>query len=168
MGYKRVHILGGAGSGKTTLAKSIATHIQAPHHELDEIYYLDIAARVRRPPADRDALVEKLIAADTWVLEGIFWQPWVQPALDRADKIIILAIGELTRHKRVIARHLKLLREASPHERKYFFPTLIELLRNNRHYNRGPLPETIELTAPFSDKVSICTNNSEAAQLLGL
>lgn len=168
MKFKRIHIIGGAGSGKTTLAKRYSTIFDTPHYELDDFYYLEPAARSRRKSSDRDQLLAHVVSQETWVLDGIFWQPWVLPSLTQADKIIVLAIPEMARHFRVIMRHFKLLRQAPPNEWKYFFPTLFELLKHNRSYDRGPLKETVELTSDFGEKVSICKTNAEAATILGL
>ena len=35
----RIHIIGGAGSGKTTLARRLGTLLDAPYYDLDEIGY---------------------------------------------------------------------------------------------------------------------------------
>jgi adenylate kinase family enzyme len=168
MEFKRVHIFGGAGSGKTTLAREYSTKFGLPHHELDDFYYLEAAARKRRQKIERDRLLIDSVAAEEWILDGIFWQPWVQPSIERADKIIVLAIPEKTQHVRVVKRHFQLLSEANMRDYPNFFPTLFELLKHNRIYNSGPLQETLELLARFDEKLSVCTTNSEAAVKLGL
>lgn len=168
MDFERVHILGGAGSGKTTLAKRYAKQHRLPHHELDQIYYADVPTRVRREPAERQGLLSEIVDGNRWVLDGIFWQPWVKPALERADKIIVLDVPESTRHLRVIKRHLRLLMGASPSDWPTFFPTLFELLEQNRVYNTGPLQETLELLAGFEANVTVCETNDGAAHALGL
>ncbi|MEM7016734.1 MAG: hypothetical protein AAF512_05260 [Pseudomonadota bacterium] len=114
MNLKRVHIFGGAGSGKTTLAKAYSKRFGISHHELDDIYYLHAAQRKKRQVAERDKLVTDVVSGETWIVDGIFWQPWVRPPLVHADKIIVLAIPEFTRHIRVIKRHFQLLSQASP------------------------------------------------------
>lgn len=168
MQFKRVHIIGGAGSGKTTLARQYAAATDAAHYELDDLYYLEIAARTKRAKTDRDEQLAKAIAGQQWVIDGIFWQPWVQPSLERADKIIILAVPERTRHLRVVTRHFRYLPRAPVRQWRYFFPTLVELLRHNRAYDGGPLQETQALIAPYAEKVSICRSNAAAHQALGL
>lgn len=168
MNYRRVHIFGGAGSGKTTLAKRYAVEHGLVHRQLDDIYYIKASTRERREHEERDTLLSTFIEADEWVTEGIFWQPWVRPALQRADKIIVLAVPESTRHVRVIRRHFQLLKQASSNEWPTFFPTLFELLKHNRAYNTSALHETLELVSEFEDKVSVCSRNTEAEQILGL
>ncbi|MEM7077010.1 MAG: nuclear transport factor 2 family protein [Pseudomonadota bacterium] len=168
MTFKRVHILGGAGSGKTTLANQYARRRGLHHHELDALYYADVPSRLRRKPAEREERLAEILGDEGWVLEGIFWQPWIKPALARADKIIVLAVPEFVRHARVVKRQLRLLRGASPSEWSTFFPTLFELLAHNRGYHRGPLQETLGLLRDYQAKVDVCKTNLAAERLLGL
>ncbi|NKC02155.1 MAG: hypothetical protein GKR90_27150 [Pseudomonadales bacterium] len=168
MKYKRVHIFGGAGSGKTTLARQYSTRFGIPHHELDDFYYLEAAARKRRQKSERDQLLADSIVEEAWVLDGIFWQPWVQPSIERADKIIVLAIPEKTLRYRIVKRHFQYLSKAKLKDYRYFFPTLLELLRHNRAYQGGPFLETLELLSGVSEKLSICASNDEAAIEMGL
>ena len=168
MSFKRIHIFGGAGSGKTTLAKQYASKHGLMHRELDEIYYSKTSTRQRRDREEKERLLSEAIEADDWVLEGIFWQPWVRPALQRADKIIVLAVPELTRQLRVVKRHFKLLQGAAPSDWPTFFPTLIELLKHNRAYEQKPLQETMDLVLEFEQKVSVCKTNAQAAEILHL
>jgi len=86
MKYKRVHIFGGAGSGKTTLAREYAARYGIPHHELDDFYYSQPAARKRRKKIDRDKLLADSEATEAWGVEGSFWQSGVRPSSAQADK----------------------------------------------------------------------------------
>ena len=164
----RVHILGGSGSGKTELAKQFASHRKLPHVELDAIYYRDAPLRQRRTAAERGLMLADAAAEEAWVMEGIFWQTWVQPAFERADRIIVLQIPASTRHWRVLRRHLTLLRSAPPRLWPTFFPTLFELIRSNRAYDASALSDTFAALSPHLDKVAACRSNAEARQLLGL
>lgn len=168
MSFKRVHIFGGAGSGKTTLAREYSNRFGMPHHELDDFYYLDAATRQRREKSEREQLLTYSIASEAWVLDGIFWQPWIRPSISLADKIIDLAIPEKTRHIRVIKRHFQMLSKANINEYPSFIPTLFELLKQNRIYSKGPFLETLQLLTGLEEKLSVCTTNSEAATELGL
>ena len=164
----RVHIIGGAGSGKTTLAQEYARQCSVSHHDLDHIMWTHAAARQPRPETERDLLLQQTIASDQWVTEGIFWQAWVAPAFERADKIILLNIPEAMRHYRVIKRHFQLLRQADRADYHLFFPTLLELIRLNRLYQRGPYKRTLQALSGFMEKVEICTSNKEASRALGI
>ena len=166
MRFQRVHIIGGAGSGKTTLAKTYAESIAIAHHELDNLYYIEASARTKRDMSARKVMLREITDTERWVVEGIFWQPWIQPSLDRADKIVVLAVSRSTRNWRVIKRHFRLLAQASLKEYPRFFPTLLELLRHNKTYDEGPLQETLKMLEPYADKVSVCRTNAEAIKVL--
>ena len=168
MTIERVHICGGAGSGKTTLARQYAKHTGTPHYELDDVYYEDVPRRVRRPPADRQQRIAEIVTSDAWVLEGIFWQPWVRPALERADRIVVLDIAARTRHARVFRRHFGALLQASPKLWPTFFPTLIELTRHNHRYRRTALRETLAVFSDYADKVYVARTNLSAERHLEL
>ena len=168
MAIQRIHIFGGAGSGKTTLAREIAEKLGLPHHELDDIYYTHVARRERRDKSERDRLLQATASDEAWVMEGLFWQPWVVPSLDRADKIVVLATPARVRRARIIKRHFKYLAKAKPALWPTFFPTLIELLRNNRRYDEGPLRETLDLLSDYDAKLLVCSSTEEAINILGL
>ena len=166
MNYQRVYVIGGAGSGKSTLAKVYAEKHSIPHHQLDDFYYEHAARRQRRTKADRQQRLLNAVGDDAWVIEGIFWQSWIEPALERADKIIVLDIPEWTRQVRVIKRHFQLLRHAKASEWPTFLPTLLELVKHNRRYISGPLQETLKVLAAHDSKVSVCKSNQEAEREL--
>lgn len=165
---RRIQILGGAGSGKSTLASAYARRYNVPHRELDDIVWANIKQHRLRPGEERDRLLKELIDADEWVLDGIFWQSWIRPAFERAERIVVLNIPEITRHFRVITRHFKLASRDPVHDYRFFFPTLLPLLKLNRTYRGGPYKETLANLSEFEEKVVICNSNREAAELLGL
>lgn len=162
MSVERVHIIGSAGSGKTTLAREYARIKGIPHHELDNMMWADVAARRPRPTAERDLLLQQSIAPERWVTEGIFWQKWVSPLFERADKIIVLDIPARTLHYRVVKRHFKLLLAAERESYHLFLPTLIELIKLNRNYKTGPLKWTMKALSTFMEKVVVCATNEKA------
>lgn len=164
----RIYILGGAGSGKSTLARACARKHNVTHHELDDIVWANIKQHELRTSEERDRQLHESIEADEWILDGIFWQPWTQPALVRADQIVVLNIPEVTRHFRVITRHFKLLSRAPVRDFRFFVPTLLPLLKLNRDYQRGPYQEMLASLSEFEHKVVICNSNREATEVLGL
>ena len=166
MSNERLHIVGGAGSGKTTLASQIAAARQIPHVELDNLYYENVAHRKRRAADSRNQMLSEIVDTPRWVVEGIFWQSWVMPAFEQADQIIVLDIPASTRSLRVVKRHLRLLGGAPPAAWPTFFPTLIELLKHSHRYANGPLKETLACVAAFGGKVVVCESNKAATQVL--
>jgi adenylate kinase family enzyme len=69
---RKIHVIGSVGSGKTTLARKLSAQLAVPHYELDNVVW------ERRPHGDRrrtekerDALLQEIIASDSWIIEGV-------------------------------------------------------------------------------------------------
>jgi uridine kinase len=86
--FERVHIIGGGGSGKTTLARRLS-------------------ARTRLPVIELDTRAEFDPASPAWISEGIFlWE--IGHVLDRADMIVWMDLPRRVAFRRMVTRHIKL------------------------------------------------------------
>jgi len=85
---RRVHVIGGPGSGKTWLAARLGAALRCPIYELD--MWPDIATISLEP---------------TWVAEGVFlWG--IAPLLERADVIVMLDLPYRVAARRIVTRHI--------------------------------------------------------------
>ena len=85
---RRIHIVGGPGSGKTTLAHEIGTRLGIQVHELDSIAFMgpDYA---ERGLSERLADISTIASQPTWIVEG-FFVLWTDQLLECADIIVWL------------------------------------------------------------------------------
>ncbi len=104
-GWRRVFIIGGPGSGKTTLGARIAATLDAPNYELDVIGY-ENGAGPERSLAEKQSAVDAIAAKESWVVEGIF-TGWTDPLAVAADVIIWLDVPWPVARHRIVLRHLK-------------------------------------------------------------
>jgi adenylate kinase family enzyme len=92
---RRIHVVGGPGSGKTTLAARLGRRLGVVAHDLDDVALSEGADADFRPIrgiASRRSDVLQLSEAATWVTEGTYlW--WTEPLFRRADKIIWLDVS---------------------------------------------------------------------------
>ena len=103
---KRIHIMGAAGSGKTTLAQRAAARLACPWVELDAVAYEGGYAR-KRTLDERLASLQAIIAQPAWVTEGSYlW--WVDDLLEAADAVVWLDLPWTVAMPRIVTRHFKL------------------------------------------------------------
>ncbi|MEA2622844.1 MAG: hypothetical protein QOH61_1754 [Chloroflexota bacterium] len=88
-GPRRIHVIGGPGSGKTSLATRLAARTGLPVHSLDDVARIGGGNGPMRSPDERAALVAGILAADGWITEGVHLR-WTDSLLERADLIVWL------------------------------------------------------------------------------
>lgn len=100
---QRIHIVGGPGSGKTTLARRLAAQLQIPTYDLDDIAFEGPHFQWR-PLEARLADVSRIAAQPAWVTEGV-WLGWVDELLHAADVVVWLdAVTAQTALQRCLGR----------------------------------------------------------------
>lgn len=101
----RVYIIGGPGSGKTTLSHRVAAMIPAPLYELDNIGY-ENGAGAQRSLSVKLQDIHAIAESDAWIVEGIFlW--WTERLAERAEVIVWLDVPWRLALWRIISRHVK-------------------------------------------------------------
>jgi adenylate kinase family enzyme len=128
---RRIHIIGGPGSGKTTLARLLAQEIGAPCYDLDAVGY-EGGAGARRPLDVKLREVRAIAEGPSWVTEGAFlW--WIDDLLRAADVIVWLDLPFRIAIWRIPLRHLKAeLRGTNKHPG---WGNMWRLLGNVKHYH---------------------------------
>ena len=156
----KVHIVGLAGSGKTTLAGWIGEQFGVVVRDLDFVAY-DPHGRERNSD-ELAVLIEEIRAGSGWVTEGAYHSHWLIPLLEDADTIAWLDVALHKAITRIVKRHVR-----------------AELSRNNMHpgwrklwrfvnYSRktGSLQrtETEELLLAYRTKVVRCRTSRDVEQ----
>jgi len=152
----KIHILGGPGSGKTTLAQHISATFHIPHYELDQL---------GRKNGMRDvAYVEDAFAMAVqpgWVTEGIYLI-WTDPLLFQADYIVLLEVPWPVAAWRILHRHIcKSLHGTNPYPGIDGLKSLFKLLKDTRDYclnQESSDPSTAEFTRLYLE------NHGEGAE----
>lgn len=173
----RIHIIGGPGSGKTTLAGRLAARTGSPAIDLDRIGYGEHGEK--RSLAERRAAVAKIAPEPAWITEGIYlW--WTDELLHWADVILWLDPPWRVAARRIVTRHLiASLRGSNRHAG---IRLLVSFLRSARRYYRDPAREpagpdddgavtraaTETVLARFRSKLIHCRSAAEVTELAHL
>lgn len=172
---RRVHIVGGAGSGKTTLAQSLSERLGVPRYDLDLIGYEGGAGAKRELQSKRDD-VQRIAALPGWVTEGIFlW--WIEELFQQADLVVWLDVPFRVAAWRIFLRHVK--REVARNNPHPGWRNLAFFLRNVRGYYRfGAIPPraadddaavtrqtTMQILQTYGSKVVTCHRGSDIRRL---
>ena len=104
---RRVSVIGGSSTGKTTVSRELASLLGVPHIELDALHH---DAGWQEAPADvLQARVDAALAAapDGWVVDGNYHGKLGTYVLERADTVVFLDLPLRTALRRVTWRTLR-------------------------------------------------------------
>jgi adenylate kinase family enzyme len=142
---KKIHLIGGPGSGKTSAAIALSQRFYLPHLDLDEIFW-DRAATTFGPKTDpkvRDMALAAFITQRAWIVEGAYVGKWLLPSFTAAEAVIALRPAVLVRDWRYSSRWLKRKLGILPlkQQKKETLRGLWELCQYNHHYDQTNVPE---------------------------
>ena len=100
----RISIIGGSGTGKTTLSESLSKDVNIPVYHIDGIHHLK-NWKVR-DSNERDKIILDLIKKEKWIIDGTYHST-LQARLEKSDLIIYLDYSTLAQVKGALGRFIK-------------------------------------------------------------
>lgn len=162
-GIKRVHIIGGAGSGKTFAACRISEKLRIQAYDLDTIFWdnTDKSYNKKANPEVRDQKLKEILLNESWIIEGVYFK-WLKESFQKADVIILLIPNYAICTLRIISRFIKRKIGIIPSKKKETIKGLIELIKWNQRYNKYYVPEIITFLKPYSEKMKVFSKADES------
>jgi adenylate kinase family enzyme len=163
----KIRIIGGAGSGKSYIAKAISNKLGSESYDLDNIFWDNQANQygVKTPNDIRDEKLEEIIAKNSWIIEGVYYK-WAYKSFEKADIIFILKPNVYLQHWRVIFRYIKRKLGLIKSIKKETLKGLIDLIKWNHGYNKRFILELREFIKKFEDKTIILKHNNDVFNYL--
>jgi len=169
---QRVHVIGGPGSGKTTLARRLSARLGAEAFDLDEVAYVG-GAGAERSPADRRVSLEAILAKPAWVTAGKYVS-WIDGLLESADAIVWLDVSWRIAAWRIVVRHVRASLAGTNRHPGWLL--LLRFLRSTRRYylDAAAVEEaegvtrarTVRQLERYADKVVRCLSTRDVRLFL--
>lgn len=101
---KRISIVGGPGTGKSTLAYNLGKKLDLPVYHLDAIDHFENWRK--RDSKERDKIILEKIEEPKWVIDGTYTST-LEKRLKNSDLVIFLNYKPIARIKGVLSRYIK-------------------------------------------------------------
>lgn len=160
MQFKKIHIIGGPGSGKSYMANLISNETKIKSYNLDDIFWDNSSSTfgIKADKKMRDMNLHKILLKDCWIIEGVYYG-WLDASFDKADIIIVLKTNVFTRDWRIIKRFLERKIGLIPCNKKETLKGLVELIKWNHNYDKKNMVEAEQMIDKFTHKKVIINNN---------
>ena len=104
MDLKRISIIGGSGTGKTTLSEELSKIYGIPATHIDGIHHLENWQI--RDKNERDKMILEIVEKEKWIIDGTY-HATLRARVEKSDLIIWLDYSSLAQIKGVIRRWIK-------------------------------------------------------------
>ena len=150
----KIHIFGGPGSGKTTLATNLSRELNIPHYDLDYFRYKeeDIDYTQYEEEDVCEKKLKKVISKKSWITEGSY-SDFAWPCFEKSDIIIILEPNFTVTNYRIMKRFLLHKLGIKRRHKPELWRNLPGLLRWNHVVTYKKLPAMKERIKPLNHKV---------------
>lgn len=162
----KIHIIGGAGSGKTYIAKIISDKYNLKSFDLDNIFWDNSLESygVKNPEDIRKRMLNEILDNKSWIIEGVY-SSWLQESFKQADIIFVLKPNIYLQHYRVTVRFIKRKLGIMSNKKKETIKGLIDLIKWNHGYNKK-MDMTVKLIKESNERVIVIKNNEEVLKYI--
>ncbi len=103
--YNKISIIGGPGTGKTTLSNALSKKYNLPVTHIDGIHHL--SNWEIRDKSERDKIILDIVNKDKWIIDGTY-RDTLKTRLEKSDFIIWLDYSTFAQLKGVLKRYFKI------------------------------------------------------------
>lgn len=101
---KRISIIGGSGTGKTTLSNNLSKELSIPAFHIDGMHHYD-NWKVR-DKEERDKMIHEKVEMPKWIIDGTY-PSTMDERLKKSDLVIFLDYSTIARLKGAMGRFIK-------------------------------------------------------------
>jgi len=158
--YRKIHIIGAPGSGKTFCSVKLQDLTKLKAYDLDQIFWRqDRDAYVRSDEKLRTEKLNQILSQQSWIIEGVYYK-WLAESFRDADLIVFLTPALQLRQWRIFKRFLK---------RKFFLgqfrkeslASFIKMYWWNQKFDGDNMVRILDFNTEYKNKIIFCKNYNE-------
>jgi adenylate kinase family enzyme len=158
--YRKIHIIGAPGSGKTFIATKLQELTGLKAYDLDKIFWdQNENTYVRSSEVSRTEKLNQVLSQENWVIEGVYYK-WLSKSFDDSDLIIVLTPSVLLRQWRIFKRFL-IRKFILGHFRKETLSSFLEMFWWNQKFDNDNMHRILNFTSKHKTKIVLCHNLNE-------
>ena len=100
----KISIIGGCGTGKTTLANNLEKELNLPVYHIDGIHHLENWEI--RDKEERDKIILEKVSESKWIIDGTY-RSTLDQRIQNSDIIIYLDYSSIAQIKGIMGRYIK-------------------------------------------------------------
>lgn len=162
--FRKIHIIGGPGSGKTYAAKTLSKMLDIESYDLDNLFWDNTADNygTRANVDERNKNLSEIIQKESWIVEGVYYA-WTQNSFQQAELIAVLDpnpyLCDMRIIKRFIYRKMGILKS-----KKETFKDLYDLIKWNHHFQKVNLVNIRNILESFANKTKYFSKADDLIQ----
>ncbi len=158
--YRKIHIIGGPGSGKTFSSTKLQALTNLNAYDLDKVFWdQNKNAYVRSSEEHRAEKLSQVLSQENWIIEGVYYK-WLADSFRDADLIVILNPPVLLRQWRIFKRFLK-RKFILGQFRKESLSSFMEMYLWNQKYDNDNMVRILDFLTEYNHKIIFCKNYNE-------
>lgn len=165
--FNKIFIVGGIGSGKTTLARKLSKKLNIKHYELDNIAYKKRETHEKQKPKIRNQKVKNILKRKKWIVEGFYSRYWTYSFHKKADIVLILNFKTSISKNRLIRRFIKRKLSFKKSNRNRKFKRTLSLIKYIDEYPKKYFQMQKDVAERFNKNVLILKDKKQIKKFVG-
>lgn len=165
MQYRKLHIIGGPGSGKTYSSNQLQKTTDLIAYDLDQVFWDQSKnTYIRASEELRAEKLDEILSGNSWIIEGVYYK-WLEDSFHKADIIVILNPHVIIRQWRIFKRFL-IRKFLLGDFRKETFSSFIELWNWNKKFDSDNMLRIENFISKHKDKVVYCKSYHDIRRVI--